>query len=212
MYRYTYLINLFATSIQNGEQNEKYFKSDARFDNLYPFSIQVLAGKHWTPVTIACEVASFLSTQNNARVLDIGSGVGKFCLVAAHKNPNVFYYGVEQRKNLVDHAEAAREKLNIKNACFIHGNFTQLDFSKYDHFYFFNSFFENITINDKIDINVEFSQELLNYYNSFLSKQLEKKPAGTRLATLDSNDIAVPPGYKLVSTKMDNLLKFWIKT
>ena len=38
---------------------------------------------HWTPVHVARRAAQFLVTGPETRVLDVGSGPGKFCLVGA---------------------------------------------------------------------------------------------------------------------------------
>lgn len=190
---------------------KKWFSSDEEFNLLYPHSIQALAKRHWTPLTIAKKAANFLGMQSNARILDIGSGVGKFCLAAAHFDPQNFYYGVEQRKGLISYAETARETLALGNVGFINGNFTQIDFRNYDHFYFFNSFYENLTGTDKIDDSIAYSRDLYNYYNSYLFRQLEMKPAGTKLATYHSMEDDMPNGYHIVGTDMNHLLKYWIK-
>ena len=189
----------------------KWFNTDEQFNELYPASIRLLAHRHWTPLHVARKAARFLAVENNSRILDIGSGVGKFCLAAAHYRPTSFYYGVEQRKSLVRHAGTAKEILGLSNVAFVHGNFTQLNFRKYDHFYFYNSFYENLSGTDKIDENIDYSGELYNYYNRYLYKQLEQKPAGTRLATFHSMEDEVPRGFHTVGSEMDNLLKFWIK-
>jgi SAM-dependent methyltransferase len=190
---------------------EKWTTADDRFNRLYPFSIQVLARKHWTPLPVARKAANFLAVKDNERILDIGSGVGKFCLAAAYAKPNAFFYGVEQRRSLVAEAEIVKKALKLDNVSFIHGNFTQLDFRNYDHFYFFNSFYENLTGTNKIDDTIEYSQELYNYYNRYLFMQLEQKPAGTRLVTYHSLEEEVPGGYRLADTEADHLLKYWIK-
>jgi SAM-dependent methyltransferase len=190
---------------------EKWFNSDERFNQLYPLSAQVHARKHWTPLSVARKAAHFLSAENNVKILDIGSGVGKFCLSAAYYKPKALYYGVEQRKNLITYAENARETLHIENVSFIHGNFTTLDFREYDHFYFYNAFYENLTGTDKIDDSIDYSGELFNYYNRYLYKQLELKPAGTRIATFHSLEDEIPKCYHEVGSEFDNLLKFWIK-
>jgi SAM-dependent methyltransferase len=197
--------------LEKRQMKEKWISSDDRFNQLYPFSIQVLARKHWTPLHVARKAAIFLAADNNSRILDIGSGVGKFCLAAAYAKPNAFYYGVEQRKSLIIEAEVVKKTLQLENVSFIHGNFTQLDFRNYDHFYFFNSFYENLIGTNKIDDTIEYSQELYNYYNRYLFKQLELKPAGTKLVTYHSLEDEVPEGYKLIDAEIDNLLKYWIK-
>jgi SAM-dependent methyltransferase len=190
---------------------ERWFNSDTIFNQLYPPPIQLLAQRHWTPLVVARKAANFLAEKNSVRILDIGSGVGKFCLTAAYCQPNCFFYGVEQRKSLIDHAETSREILHLNNVSFIHGNFTQLDFRNYDHFYFYNAFYENLAGTDKIDDSIDYSGELYNYYNRYLFKQLEQKPPGTRLATFHSLEDEIPQGYHIVETEMDSLLKFWVK-
>ena len=197
--------------IERRNLTDELFHSDIEFNRLYPLSIQNLAKKHWTPLHIAQRAASFLAAENNVTILDVGSGVGKFCLAAAYHKPNAFFFGVEQRKGLIDHAEAAKEILQLNNATFIYGNFTQLDFKQFDHFYFYNAFYENVAGTDKIDNSIVYSSELFNYYNRYLYRQLEQKPAGTRLVTFHSLEDEVPQGYHVVGAEMDSLLKFWIK-
>jgi SAM-dependent methyltransferase len=192
-------------------QVEECFDSDAAFDQLYPEYMQRLARRHWTPLAIARLAAGFLAADDHVRILDIGSGAGKFCLAAAYYKPRAFYYGVEQRKRLFSNAEATRETLGIRQVSFIHGNFTQLDFRNYDHFYFYNSFYENLAGTDKIDDSIDYSGELYNYYNRYLYKQLEKKPAGTKLVTFHSLGDEIPQSYHVVGTEVEDLLKFWIK-
>jgi len=190
---------------------EKWFDSDAEFNALYPLPIQALARYHWTPLHIAEKAARFLAGDGNGKILDIGSGVGKFCLAAAYYTPKAWYYGVEQRKSLIDHAESAKSSLRLENVSFIHGNFTQLDLKKYDHFYFYNAFYENLDGTDKIDDSIDYSGELFNYYNRYLFKQLQQKPTGTRLCTLCSLENEIPPDFHAVDLDMDGLLKFWVK-
>lgn len=190
---------------------ENWFNSDIQFNQLYPASVQSLAQRHWTPLIVARKAADFLAAESNAKILDIGSGVGKFCLAAAHYKPKAFYYGIEQRERLVKYAEKVNEILQYENVFFMNGNFTQIDFREYDHFYFYNSFYENMTGTDKIDNSIDYSLELYNYYNRYLYKQLEKKPSGTRLASFYSLEDEMPSGYHIVGTEMNDLLKFWIK-
>jgi SAM-dependent methyltransferase len=196
---------------EKGTTMDSWFSSDEQFHQLYPPEIRILSRRHWSPLHIARRAANFLAAEPNARVLDIGCGVGKFCLSAAYYKPNAFYYGIEQRRNLIRFAETAKDALGIENAHFTHGNFTQLDLRKYDHFYFYNSFYENLDGTDKIDESIEYSGELYNYYNRYLFKQLEQLPVGTRLATFHSMEDEIPPGFHVVGSEIDTLLKYWIK-
>lgn len=190
---------------------DQWFSTDSQLHHVYPQSIQLLARRHWTPLSITRVVAQFLAPDAGARILDIGSGVGKFCLAAAYYKPLASFFGVEQRKHLVAHAETAKKILRLKNAHFIHSNLTILDFKQYDHFYFYNSFYENLADTEKIDDSVTCSTHLYNYYNRCLYKKLEEMPAGTRLATFHSLEDKIPPGYHLVDSLVGTLLKFWIK-
>jgi hypothetical protein len=99
----------------------------------------------------------------------------------------------------------------LENVFFICDNITNIDFASYDNFYFYNSFYENITGTQKIDFSVKYSEELYNYYNRYLFRQLAKKPAGTRLVTYHSFGSEIPPEYEVVHTDYNEFLKFWIK-
>jgi len=194
-----------------GTDQSGYFHSDEAFNKLYSPSVAALDARHWTPLSVSRSAAQFLATADKVRILDIGSGVGKFCIPAAHFAPRAVFYGVEQRQQLVYHAEQAREKLAIENAHFIHANFTQLDFRDYDHFYFFNAFFENLDGTDKIDDSIDYSGELFNYYNRYLYRQLNQKPPGTRLVTYHSLEDEIPPDYHMVGSQKNDQLRFWVK-
>jgi hypothetical protein len=112
---------------------------------------------------------------------------------------------------LVECAQTVREKLGRLNAHFIHANFTQIDFTGYDSFYFYNSFFENVDGTDKIDNSMAYSAELYDYYNLCLKTKLDEMPAGTRVVTYKTLDQEIPDSYSLVIVEMENQLKFWIK-
>ena len=190
---------------------DKWFNSDAQFHHLYPRSVQELASRHWTPLCVARKAAAFLAAEHGVRVLDIGSGSGKFCLAGAYYSPNAFYFGVEQRKQLVSDAETARKIIGFENVSFIHGNFTQLNIKHYDHFYLFNPFYENLVGTDKIDDSIAYSEELYYYYNRYLRKQLEQMPSGTKLATFHGMEDEIPASFQQVASEMTDHLKFWIK-
>jgi SAM-dependent methyltransferase len=184
---------------------------DHTFDQQYPANVRHKARNHWSSLEAVSLAAGFLADKKDACVLDIGSGVGKFCLAAARLKPNAHFYGVEQRAYLVDAAIKCKEKMGVKNAHFIHGNFTKIDFRNFDHFYFFNSFYENLVGVDKIDDKLEFSLTLFNYYNGCLFQELERKPRGTRIATFHSLEGEIPPTYYTIKTHFEGTLKFWIK-
>ena len=186
------------------------FKGDITFDWLYPEHIEEKSHKHWTPLTVARRAAQFLA-EPGKHVLDIGSGVGKFCLAGAYGYPDTIFFGVEQRHELVLHAEDAKRQLQFRNVHFIHANMTQINFKEFDHFYFYNSFYENVDLEEPIDDTIETSYSLYQYYTQYLANALDQQPPGTRLVTFHSLEEEVPPSYKLAGTDHHDLLKMWIK-
>jgi SAM-dependent methyltransferase len=189
---------------------DRYFSADTEFDSLYPRQIRNLGRRHWTPLNIARLVLPFLAIKGS-KVLDVGSGIGKFCLTGAHYSPTVQFIGVEQRESLVEYAARVRHKLNLTNASFINANFTQLDLRQYDHFYFYNSFYENIEEEGRIDDSIDYSTSLYSYYVRYLFRQLQHMPVGTRIATYHSADDEIPDCYRLIETHAGGFLKFWMK-
>ncbi len=103
----------------------------------------------------------------------------------------------------------AKDILQMNNVFFLHGNFTQLDFKRFDHFYFYNSFYENLPGTDKIDDSIAYSEELYMYYKQYLYRQLKLKPKGTRLCTLCTWEHEIPPEYHVVSSEMGEQLRYW---
>lgn len=190
---------------------DRYFSNEARFCQLYPLSVQQLNESHWSPLLIINKAVRFLANKPGARILDIGSGSGKFCLAGAYYKPSAFFTGIEQRHYLTEHAITVRQKLGKLNVNFISGNFTQLNFREYDNFYFYNSFFENVDGSDKIDDSISYSIELYSYYNRILCSKLNAMPAGTRIVTYKSLGFEIPPCFSLADSQSDNRLKFWIK-
>jgi SAM-dependent methyltransferase len=200
--------------LAKGKENsviDGWFESDDQLHRLYPKSIELLANKHWTPLRVANLAIQFLATHEGVKILDIGSGVGKFCLAGAYYQPRARFFGVEQRRHLVEHAETARRIVGFTNVHFLSLNMTQLDFKQFDHFYFYNSFYENLMDTDKIDGSVKCSPPLYNYYNRVLYKKLAEMPIGTRIVTYHCLEGRIPWGYQLLDEHRSPFLKFWMK-
>jgi len=189
--------------------NDCFFRNDAEFDWLYPEHLQLISLRHWTPLAVAKKAADYLDLPGN--ILDIGSGTGKFCLTAAHRHPHGNYFGVEQRHELLHYANVAGRYLSLDNVHFIHADITQINFHEFDHFYFFNSFFENIDQENAIDDTIEISHSLYEYYNRYLMTALKDKPPGTRVVTYQSLGEMIPSGYELAEQSFFSLLQLWIR-
>jgi SAM-dependent methyltransferase len=184
---------------------------DDQFDSIYPPEIRALSHQHWTPVVVARSAAEFLVNKPGTRVLDIGCGPGKFCIVGALTTHGDFT-GVEQRGRLGNIARSAIEEAGIPNARIIQANITEIDFSHFDAFYLFNPFAENLLTADKIDSTVELSKNLYRKYAEHVAAQLAAAPLGTRVATYCGSFEEVPLGYCCLDTLRSDGLKFWEKT
>jgi SAM-dependent methyltransferase len=183
---------------------------DEKFDLIYPRKVRELSSTFWTPVAVAAEAATMLVTAPRRRVLDIGSGAGKFCLVGASLMDGRFT-GVEQRSDLVAAARLAATDLQRTDVDFIHGNLMDIDFAEYDAFYLFNPFEENTFNGHKIDRAVPLSPELFKRYTSHVATQLGARPLGTRVVTYMGYADDIPACYSCESALFGDDLKLWIK-
>ncbi|MNJ98996.1 hypothetical protein D3C87_167670 [compost metagenome] len=188
-----------------------YYVNDSVFDSFFPEQIKKISKVHWTPLAIAKKAASFLAPVPGSRILDIGSGIGKFCIAAAHFFPDSEFHGVEQRKDLFNLAIEAQQRSEVNNVQFLHGNFTELSLEYYDSIYFYNAFAENMIDVARIDESIDYSPGLYAYYSNYLCKALENKASGTRLVTYHGYEHEIPIGYKMVEQDIRKPLKMWIK-
>ncbi|MEE1896957.1 methyltransferase domain-containing protein [Flavobacterium rakeshii] len=183
---------------------------DDEFDRLYPMGIRQLSSRHWTPVEVAILAARYLAHQPGVKVLDIGSGCGKFCHIAAALTTSSIY-GVEQRDSLVKIAQNVAEKHSLKNISFIRSNITTVNFKEYDSFYFFNPFIENINRSAIIDNSIHLERELFFQYSEYVKNQLSMMAEGTRIVTYWSLLNEIPAGFNLEFSLFNGQLNFWKK-
>lgn len=184
---------------------------DKEFDMIYPASLRKMSKRHFTEIEVAIKAAQLLVTKPKQKVLDIGSGVGKFCFVAASCS-DAMYTGVDYRKQFIELCKGLTVKHGFRNVNFIHSDIMNIDFAKYDSFYFFNSFQEHIDKTAKLDSTVEVNLEKYNKYSEYLKQQFEKLSDGTRIVTYHVNANQIPSSYRLVSMHFDGLLACWEKT
>lgn len=183
---------------------------DEDFNLIYPKYAQKVAKRHFSPIKVARLAALYLVDKKGTKILDIGSGVGKFCMIGAACTEGSFF-GVEQRKNLVGVANRTAKRHGLTNLTFINANITTISFKDYDAFYLFNPFFENIRAQEAIDNSVELNVDLFTEYALYVREQLDMMPIGTRLATYYSFLVEVPDSYEVQFTAIEEKLKMWEK-
>src|ERR1700733_5012034 len=185
---------------------------DRDFDTLYPPHVRALSSTFWTPVRVAQRAAKLLAPAPGRRILDVGSGVGKFCIVAASM-AHATVPGIEHRRYLVRVARDAAQRIDAA-ARFIHGDLSAIEWESFDAFYFFNPFYENLRgQGELIDDFVELSQgRFLRDVRIALDALLHARE-GTRVVTYYGLGAELPPVYRLVSSECagSDALKLWIK-
>lgn len=184
--------------------------SDRDFDSLYPQKIKMLSGTHWTPVSIAKKASTYLSAEGKS-ILDIGSGSGKFCLVAAASCTSRIT-GVEQRANLVQISRKIALAYQLGNLDFIHDDMANIDFTSYDNFYFFNSFEENVNLKDKLGKENEYNLDRFKANIQLLNERFDSAPLGTKIVTYCGEGKEIPASYQMVKSANKGKLKFWRKS
>src|ERR1700733_12048731 len=175
---------------------------DVAFDERLPLRWKMKSSAHFTPVAVARRVAHLLAPTPGMAVLDVGSGAGKFCLVAAHELPGVQFVGVEQRVDLVRIAQRLANEWKLPNVRFVHGDAFALEWSQFAAFYFYNPFaeqlFESALVLDKtIDLDPLNFEPLV----AAVVERLADVRVGTRIVTYCGFGAAPPAGYELVLTE-----------
>ena len=184
--------------------------TDIAFDALFSNELKEVAEIHFSPIEVVKKAALFLVKKGSDRILDIGSGAGKFCMIGSVFT-NGFFTGVEQRKHLHDLAKSISETYNLFNVAFIHANIMDISFTDFDGFYCFNPFYENLNKSGKMDDSIELKRELYDDYSSYVKAQLDLKPIGTKLVTYFSYLSEIPDSYRLQFSDFEGKLKMWEK-
>ncbi|NNN05120.1 MAG: class I SAM-dependent methyltransferase [Elusimicrobia bacterium] len=186
--------------------------ADCRFDQVYPPEIRNLSRTHWTPVEVAVKAAELLRPTEQTQVLDVGSGCGKFCAVAALSGPGRFI-GIEKRPHLLAAARKAAEDLGARRASFLPGNMADLDWSAFDAFYLFNPFYENRMKSIRIDETVVLRAEKFFRYVEIVRSKLTCAKDGTKVATYHGFGGEMPLGYGRVDRVSigTDFLELWVK-
>jgi len=187
--------------------------SDEAFDVIFPEAIRRLSAMHWTSVAAAIRAAKLCVYKPGTSVLDVGSGVGKFCLIGALVTDG-YFVGVEQRELFVDLSTSLAKRLKIKRTHFLLNNMVHIDWTDFDSIYLYNPFYENIEPLIHIDSEVDLDPALYEYYAKMVTDKLSILKVGTRVLVLNDYGGMMPSTYKLMGAeKFDRvILKAWEQT
>lgn len=188
--------------------------SDRVFDAvLYPPAMRRRSATFWTPVAVARRAVELLAVSRRTRVLDVGSGVGKFCIVGAAMT-RAHFVGVEQRAHLVAAATDAAEHACARTARFVVGDFDDVDVSTFDAIYLFNPFEESLWGRSEwLDDTIAHSIEKARRDIEHAEQMLERATPGTRVATYHGFGGTMPPSYLHVVHERahSDHLDLWVK-
>lgn len=188
---------------------------DDDFDAQYPERLQRASRMFWTPLCVARRAAQLMSQHGARRVLDVGSGAGKFCMGAAAAVPTLELVGVEHRPELVAIASALARRLGLQNARFEVGDAVRSDWSQHDGLYFFNPYGENLFGDpaEYLDETVELSCRRFQAEIEQTELRLVDAPVGTIVATYHGYGGRIPASFDLAAAERcgTNWLRVWRK-
>ena len=184
--------------------------TDKEFDEILGKKNSSLSSLHWTPLKIARKASEWLCSYADSKILDVGSGIGKFCFVGA-LTTNGEYTGVEQRENLVKISNKIIDQNKISKVKFIYNNFKHINFNNYTGFYLYNPFWENIANDKLIDNKITVSESLYKEYNKLLSDKLSKLKQGVLVVTYLMKEDDIPKCFSIKKHQFDRKLILWQK-
>ncbi len=171
--------------------------SDRDFDMLLPPGPRSRSKLHWTPVRVAVTVARFLATSVDARVLDVGSGCGKFTCIGALATPGRFY-GIEHRPLLHRNALELSERLKLNRASFAEGDALAADWNTFTAIYLFNPFWEHLSPLERFDGAAMLKVHQFSLFTKIVIQKLSGLSIGARVATYHGFGGEFPPTFRKI--------------
>jgi SAM-dependent methyltransferase len=187
---------------------------DAAFDAIYAEPIRARSASFWTPLAVACRAAALFALHGARRVLDVGSGPGKFCLPAGCLHPDLDFVGIEQRAELVAASRLAQARLRLENVLFFQGDATLASWNRFDGLYLYNPFEENLCgQHQRLDDTVELSMARYLADVRRVAAALATASVGTCVVTYHGFGGRVPSSYDLVHAERAHTgwLRVWVK-
>ncbi|MFI5297717.1 MAG: methyltransferase domain-containing protein [Polyangiales bacterium] len=171
---------------------------DDLFDAKFPPEVRRRSAMFWTPIAVAHRAGELLADLGVERVLDIGSGPGKFCVAAATRAPKVRFVGVEQRAHRVEVAREVARRLGVTNTRFEVGDATRVDLTRFDAVYMFNPFAENgFAEVERFDQTVELTEVRLLHDVARVERAVAASPAGMLVLTYHTYGGRFPDSFDL---------------
>jgi len=186
--------------------------NDRDFDRLLPKSVQKLSRLHWSPVSVARRAAELLAQVPGARILDVGSGAGKFCLIGALTTSGHFT-GIEEHAPLVRLAKELSRRYGIAHAQFHTGDATAVDWAGYDGIYLYNPFAEEIHLTRHGLLSMGSQPDRYSRLIGGAQAQFDRLKSGARVALFYGFGGQRPAGFEVLLSEPQRAgtLEFWVK-
>lgn len=197
---------------------------DLELDARLPEPYRRVSSFFWTAMPIIERMVSWLDELEVGDIVDIGSGVGKWCVGAAlidrHKRR---YFGLEHRAELVAVAKDLAHHFGVEDrVSFHHGEVTGLlqapgpiaHLPPAPAFYFFNPFGENTAVDDeRLDQTVELTEARFHRDVAAAEALLEVAVPGTWVLVYNGFGGRMPAAYEPVRTDFDGafVVRLWRK-
>lgn len=188
---------------------------DHDFDQFMNYEDRRVSSEYWTPVRVATRTAQWLEYFGVQSVVDVGSGVGKFC-VAAALSGSCQFTGIEHRTRLVAAARMLARTFQVEDRVeFVQSSTSVLGWPRADAYYLYNPFGENLCrIENQLDGDVELGIDRYKREIAETERFIEHAPLGTFLITYNGFGGRVPDSYEQVAIDRDQpyVLRMWRKT
>jgi SAM-dependent methyltransferase len=187
---------------------------DAAFDLFLPEDLASLSADQWTPLEVALVAARWLNDAGVRRVVDIGSGPGKFCIAAALACRCEFV-GLEQNPRFVAVARALARLFDVQGtASFVHGTLADAVLPEADGYYVYNPFAQHLFAPG--DGSGGTTPDYARYRHDVMVVQdiFRCAPAGTVVITYNGFGGLMPASYEAcrVDRELPCVLRMWRKS
>jgi SAM-dependent methyltransferase len=184
--------------------------SDAELDQVFPEELRDRSYLHWTPVAVAVRAAALLAPLPSLRILDVGAGVGKLCLIGAAIT-GATWWGIEQDAVQVAAASHAAWALDVdRKTRFVHGDGSRLSWDEFDGFYFYNPF-TTLMLAPHASPFVRYAT--IQHTLRRIEQRLATARPGTRVVTYHGFGGTLPAGYTLAAREPagGDALELWLR-
>lgn len=186
--------------------------ADFHFDFLLPPRPRIRSASFWSAVEVAQQASRWLTLAGAQRVLDVGSGVGKFCTIAALTSERTVW-GLEQRPELVAISRRLAQRLGAPVEI-IEETLESVDVSHFDGLYFFNPFAEHLMEPfERYDDHFPGSPEGFLRDVCTVERWLRAAPQGTAMVTYNGLGGRIPLSWKVQKSTVvgGDHLRLWLK-